>query len=149
MNSDTIYKEGNHDDFITYLFSDSPKEKGEVKLELPLNEPGKNLYLHEFEQLLMIFVDGLKYFYGENGKVDINLLKEEDIKRVNEYFISMNYEVILEVFPTLHEYRFKHPNYFKDQKYINEETMLDDFYYEIYGHNNCAFRISFTNLSLN
>ena len=61
----------------------------------------------------------------------------------------MNYEVILEVCHTLHEYRFKHPNYFKDQKYINEETMLDDFYYEIYGHNNCAFRISFTNLSLN
>ena len=81
MNSDTIYKEGNHDDFITYLFSNSPKEKGPyVKLELPLNEPGKNVYLHEFEQLLMMFVDGLKYFYGENGKVDINLLKEEDIK---------------------------------------------------------------------
>jgi hypothetical protein len=146
MNSDTIYKEGNHDDFITYLFSNSPKDKGEVKLELPLNEPGKNLGLHEFEQLLMIFVDGLKYFYGENGKVDINKLTEEDIKRVNDYFISMNYEVVLEVFPTLHEYRFKHPNYFKDQKYINEETTLVDFYYEIYGHKNCAFRISFINL---
>ena len=33
-----------------------------------------------------------------------------------------------------------------DQKYINEETTLVDFYYEIYGHNNCAFRISFINL---
>ena len=149
MNRDTIYKEGEHDDFITYLFSKSPKIKGEVKLELPLNDPGKNLGLHEFEQLLMIFVDGLKYFYGENGKVDINKLTEKDIKRVNEYFISMNYEVVLEVFPTLNEYRFKHPNYFKDKKYINEETTLVDFYYEIYGHNNCAFRISFTNPSLN
>ena len=27
----------------------------------------------------MIFVDGLKYFYGENGKVNINSLKKEDI----------------------------------------------------------------------
>ena len=109
MNSDTVFKEGNHNDFINYLFSDSPREKGEVKLELPLNEPGKNLGLHEFEQLLMIFVDGLKYFYGINGKVDINKLTKEDIEKVNSYFLSMNYEVQLDIFPTMNEYIFKHP----------------------------------------
>ena len=146
MNSDTEYKEGNHNDFIDYLFSDSPKEKGEVKLELPLNDPGKNLGLHEFEQLLMIFVDGLKYFYGEKGKVDINKLTEEDIQRVNEYFLSMNYEVSLEIFPTMNEYVFKHPNYFKDQKHITSETELKDYYYEVYGKDNCVFRISFKKL---
>ena len=84
MNNDTEYKEGDHNDFINYLFSDSPREKGEVKLELPLNERDKNLGLHEFEQLLMIFVDGLKYFYGINGKVNINNLTKEDIQKVNE-----------------------------------------------------------------
>ena len=86
----TEYKEGEHDDFIEYLFSNPPKEKGTVKLELPLVEKDKNLGLHEFEQLLMIFVDGLKYFFGKNGKVDINKLNSTDLKKVNDYFISMN-----------------------------------------------------------
>jgi hypothetical protein len=146
MNSDTEYKEGDHDDFINYLFSDSPKEKGEVKLELPLNTPDKNLGLHEFEQLLMIFVDGLKYFYGINGKVNINNLTKEDVQRVNEYFLSMNYEVNLDVFLTMNEYIFKHPNYFKNQEHITSETELKDYYYEVYGKDNCVFRISFQKL---
>jgi len=146
MNNNTEYKEGDHDDFIVYLFSDSPKEKGTVKLELPLIEKDKNLGLHEFEQLLMIFVDGLKYFYGENNKVDIHKLTKEDIQKVNEYFISMNYEVQLDVFLTMNEYVFKHPNYFKNQQYITNDTALKDYYYEVYGKDNCAFRISFMKL---
>ena len=146
MNENTIFKEGSHDDFIQYLFSDSPKEKGEVVLELPLLDEDKNIGLHIFEQLLMIFVDGLKYFYGENEKVDISKLTEENIQKVNEYFVSMNYKVKLEVFPTMNDYKFKYPNYFNNQEHIKTETKLEDFYYEIFGDNNCAFRISFENI---
>ena len=141
----TEYKEGNHSEFIEYLFSNSPKEKGSIQLESTYVEPGKNIGLHTFEQLLMIFVDGLKYFYGENGKVDINKLRKEDIEKVNEYFLSMNYKVNLEVFPTMNEYKFKFPNYFKNQECIKSETKLEDFYYEIFNETNCAFRISFEN----
>ena len=82
MNPEPEYKEGHHKEFIQYIFSDSPKEPGEVKLELPLpegSEKCKNIGLHLFEQLLMIFVDGLKYFYGKDGKV---------IKKVEESFIT-------------------------------------------------------------
>jgi hypothetical protein len=146
MDPETEYKEGHHDEFIQYLFSDSPKEKGQITVELPLpegSEKCKNIGLHIFEQLLMIFVDGLKYFYGEDGKVDINKLKKEDFEKVNEYFISMNYEVNLEVFETMSDYQFKFPNYFKNQEHIKSETILEDFYYEIFGNNNCAFRITF------
>ena len=141
----TDYKEGSHSQFIEYLFSDSPKDKGVIQLESTYIEPGKNIGLHTFEQLLMIFVDGLKYFYGENNKVDINKLKQGDIEKVNEYFISMNYKVNLEVFPTINEYKFKFPNYFKSQDNIKNETNLEDFYYEIFNENNCAYRISFIN----
>ena len=92
----------------------------------------------------MIFVDGLKYFYGDNnGKVNISELNKEDIEKVNQYFISMNYEVKLEVFKTINEYKFKFPNYFKNQEHIKNDTLLEDFYYEIFNENNCAFRISF------
>ena len=142
----TDYKEGSHSQFIEYLFSDSPKDKGVIQLESTYIEPGKNIGLHTFEQLLMIFVDGLKYFYGDvNGKVTISELKKEDIEKVNGYFISMNYKVNLEVFPTMNEYKFKFPDYFKNQENIKSETKLEDFYYEIFGQYNCAFRISFEN----
>ena len=81
----------------------------------------------------MIFVDGLKYFYGKDNKVDINKLVKEDFEKVNEYFISMNYEVDLKVFDTMNEYQFKFPNYFKNQEHIRPETKLEDFYYEIFN----------------
>mgnify|MGYP001243857343 FL=1 len=142
--SKTEYIEGDHNDFIRYLFSDSPKEKGTITLELPLLEPNKNIGLHVFEQLLMIFVDGLKYFYGENDKVDINRLTKEDIQRVNEYFLSMDYAVKLEYFPTMNEYQFKFPNYFKNQDKITNDTLLEDFFYETFNERNSAFRISFS-----
>ena len=149
MNTEPEYKEGQHEEFIKYLFSDSPKEKGEISLELPLpegSEKCKNIGLHIFEQLLMIFVDGLKYFYGKDGKVDINKLAKEDFEKVNEYFISMNYSVKLEVFSTLSDYQFKFPNYFKNQEHIKPQTQLEDFYYEIFGQKNTAFRISFSKI---
>ena len=146
MSQEIEYKEGNHNEFIRYLFSDSPKEKGEIELELPLLDPNKNKGLHIFEQLLMIFVDGLKYFYGENGKVNINSLTKENIEKVNEYFISMNYAVQLDYFPTMNEYQFKYPNYFKNQEKITNETQLEDFFYEVFNERNSVFRISFSKL---
>ena len=148
MNKDnTEYKEGSHDDFINYLFSNEPKNIGEVKLELPLNDSNKNISLHEFEQLLMIYVDGLKYFYSQNNQVNINNLSQENIEHVNQYFLSMNYNVDLEIFPTINDYKFKFPDYFKYQNHINSNTKLEDFYYEIYGENNKVFRISFKSIN--
>ena len=55
----------------------------------------------------------------------------------------MNYKVKLEVFKDINSYVFKFPNYFKDQKHITKNTLLEDFYYEIYNKNNNTFRISF------
>ena len=138
------YKEGSHQSFIEYLYSAQPKQRGEIQLESdPLNSD-KNIGLHIFEQLLMIFVDGLKYFYSDtNGKVDISNLREENITKINEYFRSMNYEIKLEVFQTMYEYQFKYPNYFKNQQQITQDTKLEDFYYEIFNNENTAFRISF------
>ena len=144
ISQETEYKEGNHNEFIQYLFSDSPKEKGMIELELPLLDTNKNKGLHIFEQLLMIFVDGLKFFYkDESGKINLSELTEEHILKVKEYFISMNYDVKVEVFPTMNEYQFKFPNYFNNQEHIKPETELKDFFYEVFNEENCAFRISF------
>ena len=144
MNID--YKESDHNNFIIYLFSNEPKDKSSIKLELPLNDNNKNLYLHIFEQLLMIFVDGLKYLYGKNDKVNINKLTDNDFNKMKLYFESINYSVNYEKFESINDYQFKFPNYFKSQEKIDNNTKLKDFYYEIYNENNSVFRISFNNI---
>tara|TARA_Y100000590_G_C15181325_1_gene811356 strand:+ start:206 stop:643 length:438 start_codon:yes stop_codon:yes gene_type:complete len=140
------YKEGDHSEFIHYLYSSEPKPQGTITLELPLTDENKNIGLHIFEQLLMIFVDGLKYFYGKEGKVNINELTEENIQNVQKYFISMDYSAKIDIFPTVNEYQFKFPNYFKNQENIKKDTQLKDFYYEIFNEHNKVFRISFEKL---
>ena len=140
----TEYKEGNHKSFIDYLYSSEPKKIGSIQLESPPLDMDKNINLHTYEQLLMIFVDGLKYFYGDsNNKVNVDILSIQDFDKINQYFKSMNYEVKLEIFETINEYRFKFPNVFKNQENITNQTKLEDFYYEIFNSENKVFRISF------
>tara|TARA_B100002019_G_scaffold281740_1_gene286143 strand:+ start:224 stop:667 length:444 start_codon:yes stop_codon:yes gene_type:complete len=143
----TEYKEGDHAEFIIFLFSSDPKPRNTIVLESPPLNPSKNKGLHIFEQLLMIFVDGLKYFHAnEEGKVDVNTLSLDHMAQMNLYFQSMGYETKVDIFETIHEYQFRYPNYFKDQDKITSETRLSDFYYEIYGQNNRVFRVSFQRL---
>ena len=141
-------KEGEHRDFINYLYSNNPKPIGSIVLELPLEDNcDKNIYLHIFEQLLMIFVDGLKYFYSDvDQKVKLSELTEQNIQKLNEYFHSMNYHITIETYPTIFEYKFKYPNYFKNQSLINDKVRLEDLFYETYDDTNCAYRVFFKKL---
>ena len=142
----TIIDEEHPNDFITYMFDSEPKDRDTIQLECPDLDEDKNTHLHIFEQLLMIFIDGLKYFYSnENNKVDISHLDVRNIEKINKYFISMNYFVNLDIYPTMYDYKFVFPDYFKNQKHIKSETKIEDFFYEIFGKNNCVYRISFQN----
>lgn len=139
---------GSHEEFIRYVFSNPPKDKNEISLELPLEEENKNVGLHVFQQLLMIFTDGAKYLYGVNGKVDVNKLTIENMNRLNLYFKSFGYLIKVEVFESIHDYKFKFPDYFKNQEHIKKETKLEDFFYEIFNSHNKAYRISFTSIAI-
>lgn len=151
MPEGTDYREGSHAEFIQFLFSQDPPPPNTIVLESGPPDPGKNLGLHCFEQLLMVFVDGLRFFHGDDeaesggrtGKVNVNTLREEDIDRIQRYFHSMNYEAKVETFETVNEYQFRYPNYFKDQDKITSACVLKDFFYEIYGEKNRVFRVSF------
>ena len=136
---------GSHDDFIKYIFSKPPGTVKEVLLQMPIDNENsdKNINLHIFEQLLMIFTDGIKYFHGVNGKVDVNKLTIENIEKINKYFISFGYSLTVDKYDTINDYQFKYPNYFKNQEHITKDTKLEDFYYEIYNEYNNTFRISF------
>ena len=147
MNKNIEYKEGNHSEFVRYLYSEEPKPINTIQLELPLVDETKNTYHHVFEQLLMIFVDGLKFFYGDTqGKVTVDELTKDDIMKLDSYFHSMNYKVLISVFPTIHEYQFKYPNYLQEPHKINQETQLNDFFYEIFCKGNVVYRIQFDKL---
>jgi len=139
----TIHEEGTHDDFIKYMFDSEPKPKDSILLECPDIPSGKNTHLHIFEQLLMIYVSGLKHLWGDKeGKVDLTELTEDNIGLMKRYFESINYVVNIQVFD-LSTYQFKFPDYFKDQEKITDKTLLTDLFYETQGSDTNMYRISF------
>jgi hypothetical protein len=138
-----VIEEENPDDFILYMFGSEPKPEDSIQLECPDIPDGKNTHLHIFEQLLMIYIGGLKYLWGNSeGKVDLTELTEENIDLMKQYFKSITYEVTIGVFD-LTNYEFKFPDYFKHQEKITKDTMLSDFFYETQGSDTKMYRISF------
>jgi hypothetical protein len=138
-----IIDEENPDDFIVYMFGSEPKPKDSIQLEFPDISDGKHIHLHIFEQLLMIYIGGLKYLWSNSdGKVDLPQLTEKNIELMKQYFMSINYEVTIGVFD-LTNYEFKFPDYFKYQDKITKDIMLSDFFYETQGSDTKMYRISF------
>ena len=141
-NENTEYIDGDADEFTIFLFSERPKEKNSIKLELsPLTDI--HIGLHIFQELLMIFTSGMKYLFSEKDKLDVTKLSKEDIHLMNLYFESMGFQVKVEVF-TIVDYldNMKLPNYFLKQELIKENTPLDGFYYET-SLNDSIYRVSF------
>lgn len=140
---ETSYKEGSDDDFIPFLFGSEPKQEDSIELQCSDISEGKNTHLHIFEQLLMIYVSGLKYLFSDdNGKVDLTHLDENNISLMKQYFASMNYKVNIDIFD-MNTYQFVFPNYFKEQQKITDKTLLTDFFYETQGSDTNMYRISF------
>ena len=139
----TIIEEESPDDFIKYMFDKDPKPRDSIQLECPDIPDNKNTHLHIFEQLLMIYVCGLKHLWSDSeGKVDLTTLTEENISLMKRYFESINYIVNIDVF-NLQTYQFRFPNYFKDKHKITDKVVLTDFFYETQGADTNMYRISF------
>ena len=128
-----IEKQGDGDDFTIFLFSHGVNEPNSIKLELGPPENGVQIGLHIFQELLQIFVDGLKYLFGQQsdneGKVDINSLGVDDIDLMKRYFLSIGFKLILDVF-NRKDY-ISRPDIFNDKSLIRENTMLDEYFYEV------------------
>jgi len=142
-NENTEYKEGDDIEFIDFLFSDKPRGKQSIKLELGPTKQDITIGLHIFQELLMIFTGGLKKLFSTNGSVDITFLKPDDIQLMNEYFESMGFHCLVETF-TMSDYldNMKLPNYFLEQNLITDTTPLPDMYYET-SMDNVIYRVSF------
>jgi len=145
-NKDTEYKtDSKPEDFIEFLFGKEPQPKNTIKLEIDPPEKNKHIGLHIFQQLLQIFVDGLKYLYGEDDKVDIQKLTNNNIKMMSNYFLSIGYQLVFETFDKSN-YEPK-PNVFVDHTLIKPDTSLNEFYYELMSENEhkvpIVYRVSF------
>lgn len=145
-NSDTEYKsDSKPEDFIQFLFGKEPQQKNTIKLEIEPPKRNVHIGLHIFQELLQIFVDGLKYLYGEDDKVDIQKLTSENIEMMTRYFSSIGYRLIFETFDRS-DYEPK-PNVFENHELIKPDTMLNEFYYELMSENEhripIIYRVSF------
>ncbi len=141
-NEATEYKNDDDDPFIDYVFGNKPKEKNSIKLELGTSND--NINKHIYEQLLQIFVEGLKFIYGKDNKVDISTLQIENILLMKEYFSSFGIELQFNMYNkdnyVFKPYIYNNPNLYKKSKSINE------FYYEVQVNKDNTllfYRISF------
>ena len=143
-----IEKQGDGDDFTIFLFSHGVNEPNSIKLELGPPEKGVQIGLHIFQELLQIFVDGLKYLFSDSdniGKVDINSLSVDDIDLIKRYFLSIGFKLILDVFDRKNY--VSRPDIFNDKSLIKENTMLDEYFYEVVTYDSDdqekIYRVSF------
>ena len=90
-----------------------------------------------FEMLLIITMEGLKLYYGnKDGKVDIELLSNNDFQKINTYLkkinIKMNYSIYNQK-----EWNNGKKNIIKPFNVIIEDknTNLKDFYFIIEKNN--------------
>lgn len=103
MNLSDNTSEIEYDEFIKELYSNSPKNPNTVIIDLDTSDINSL-----FERLITLFKDGLVYFYGNNdNKIDLNMLDDDKISKINKYFNSFSINVKFKVinYKSLEEYK--------------------------------------------
>jgi len=86
-----------------------------------------------FEMLLIVFLEGLykfcKYSINNNNKFNLNIIKPDDIAKINSYLkkiqINLNFKVLNDTQWNL-QYKTQYTPY--DKLDINNNTKLEDLY---------------------
>ena len=109
------------DNFISFIFNNSPKPQKSINLEFQ-----KDNLKDLFEDLLDIFTQGMKIKYGENNKVNLSKLNENNIKEFNKYFnsFSINLNIIIEPYNFLNSNKYELMRYNKIN--ITNKTKLNE-----------------------
>lgn len=70
------------------IFSKNAQKENSIQLQLD----GENNEII-FEQLILLFTEGMKILFGNNGNVNIATLSDNDFQLVNYYFKSFGFTV--------------------------------------------------------
>ena len=86
-----------------------------------------------FEMLIIILTEGLKYFYGEDDKVNLTQLSVNDFNKLKDYFKKINIELHLQIFTIIDWIKNKLYTKFipYDKIIINNTTKLEELYFII------------------
>jgi hypothetical protein len=104
--------EGDLDEFINILLSNKSVKKKSIQLEF------SSININElFDNLLYIFTKLSKKYINDNGKVNIDKLKESDIYEIKSYFASFGINLLLNIYNI--EY---YKNFIEAEKKILEDT---------------------------
>ena len=77
------------DDMINNIFNNPPKDNKSIHLSFDVNDE-----YELFKILVDILTSGLKILFGDaNGKVNINLITENDFKIIEKYFNSFGFDI--------------------------------------------------------
>lgn len=113
------------DELILNLFTNPPKEPKTIGISF-INQESITDLKEVFENLLILFTEGMKILFGTNGKVDLDGLTHNDINNFNKYMNSIGLKMIFEIRYLTEgvneDYsRFKYTN-----KVITESTKLNE-----------------------
>lgn len=102
-----------------------------------------------FEMLIIIFMEGMfkfcRYAINNNNKFNLNLLKENDIFKINSYLNKIKIKMTFRIFDN-DEWNLNNIHKYKtyDKIEINSDTKLEELYAIFYVFPN-VYLISFTN----
>ena len=110
------------------IFTKSCKSPQSIQLHLP---DGNNDEI--FSILLEIFQNGMMKFHGNEGKVDMDLITEDDFLNIRKYFWSFGFEIFYKIYDSNDNFLKKNKNYKTNTELFNKYLTLttDTLKYEI------------------
>ena len=107
-------KEIDFDELILTLFNNPPKPPNTFGVSF-INKDNNTNLKEIFENLLILFTEGMKILFGSQGKVNLELLSEDDINLFNKYMesigIKLNIDIHIEEDGIIYDYsRYKYTN---------------------------------------
>ena len=89
-------KEIDFDELILTLFNNPPKPANTFGASFINKDSNTNLK-EIFENLLILFTEGMKILFGNQGKVNLETLSQDDILLFNKYMESIGLKLIIDV----------------------------------------------------
>ena len=81
-------------DISKKIFEGEPKNPQSIQIEYSDADDDDKLFI----MLLEIFYDGMRKFHGVNNKVCLELVKDEDLFQMRQYYWSFGFDIFYKVY---------------------------------------------------